>query len=165
MAAKDDIQNEEGIYLTREGQKKLEEELEMLTTTKRHELAEKLQHAIAQGDLSENAEYQEAKEEQAFLEGRIREIEETLKSATIISGSGGKGSAVRIGSTVELERADRKKGKATYTIVGVEEANPFEQRISHQSPLGQALLGHRTGETVEVSTPNGPAKWKIKKTK
>lgn len=161
----DDIQNDDGIYLTKEGQKKLEEELEELTTTKRHEIAEKLQHAIAQGDLSENAEYQEAKEEQAFVEGRIREVEETLKSATIISSSAKNSSAVRIGSTVDLERADRKKGNATYTIVGVEEADPFEQRISHQSPLGQALLGRRTGEVVEVNTPNGTAKWKIKKTK
>ena len=153
----------EGIYLTKAGQEKLQKELEDLTTTKRHEIAEKLQHAIAQGDLSENAEYAEAKEEQAFVEGRVREIEETLKGATIIS-TGAKGSSVRVGSTVDLERVG-KKTKATYTIVGVEEADPFEQRISHQSPLGMALVGHRSGEIVEVSTPNGMVKWKIKKTK
>lgn len=153
----------EGTYLTKEGKTKLEAELEELSTTKRHEISEKLRHAIAQGDLSENAEYAEAKEEQAFLEGRIREIEEALANATIISG--GKSTTVRIGSTVDIERTDRKKEKVTYTIVGTEEANPFEGLISHHSPLGLGLIGNRTGDIIEINTPNGPAKWKIKKIK
>ena len=158
-----DKESTTGTYLTKEGKKKLEQELEELTTTRRHELAEKLQHAIAQGDLSENAEYAEAKEEQAFLEGRIREIEETLLTATIISS--GKSSTVRIGSTVSLERADRKKDSATYTIVGTEESDPLDGKISHHSPLGQALIGGKAGDVVEVNTPGGAAKWKIKKIK
>jgi len=154
--------NDEQKYLTKEGYETLKRELEELTTVKRRELAEKLQHAIGQGDLSENAEYQEAKEEQAFLEGRIRELESTLSSATIISG--GKGSTVRIGSTVALERGSSKK-PVNYTIVGVEEADPMVSKISHQSPLGSALLGRRAGEAVDVNTPRGVVKWKIKAVK
>jgi len=150
-------------YLTKQGLKKLQEELAELTTTKRQELAEKLQHAIGQGDLSENAEYQEAKEEQAFLEGRVREVENILSKAIIIE-SGRKSSTVKIGSTVEIERVGAKR-KETFTIVGAEEADPFEGRISHQSPLGMALIGHRAGDTVSAATPAGPAKWKLKKLK
>jgi transcription elongation factor GreA len=157
-----DTNNDEQKYLTKEGYENLKKELEELTTVKRRELAEKLQHAISQGDLSENAEYQEAKEEQAFLEGRIRELETVLASATIIAG--GRGSTVKIGSTVSLERGSSKKPQS-FTIVGVQEADPLAQKISHQSPLGAALLGRRSGETVSVNTPNGVVKWKIKSVK
>lgn len=158
------VDTKEGKYLTKKGVAQLKQELEELTGVKRKETSQKLQHAIGQGDLSENAEYAEAKEEQAFLEGRIHEIEETLANAKIIGSVKEHGSGVRIGSTVDLENIGAKR-KTTFTIVGTEETNPQEGRISHHSPLGQALLGHKTGEVVEVSTPSGIAKWKIKKVK
>ena len=128
----------------------------------RHTLAEKLQRAISAGELSENADYQEAKEEQAFLEGRISELEQSIASAVVIEERHG-GGAVRVGSTVVVERigAGRKR-ESVFTIVGSEEADPGDGKISYLSPLGAALLGHKGGEKIEFATPSGPAKWHIR---
>ena len=150
-------------YITKEGLEKLKQELDYLKTTKRKEIAERLKQAIAFGDLSENAAYHEAKEAQAFMEGRILELEEIVRNAVIISNGKNK-DAVNIGSTVALEMvACDKKEKFKFTIVGMQEANPSEGKISNESPLGKTLLGRKNGETVEVETPTGKIKYKILK--
>src|SRR3989344_4521912 len=150
-------------YVTREGLERLKREYEELKTTKSRELAEKLQRAISAGDLSENADYQEAKEEQAFLEGRIAELEEAIASAEIIEEqTGGASAIVKVGSTVLAER--RGKGahwKGAFMIVGTEETSPEEGKISHVSPLGAALIGKRIGDEVKIMTPQGAATWRI----
>lgn len=152
-------------YVTKDGLKRLKEELTELKTTRRKELSEKLQRAISSGDLAENAEYQEAKEEQAFVEGRINELEQTITSAIVIEEQHGT-TTVKIGSTVLLERLDKgKRRDAIYTIVGSEEANPIDGKISYVSPLGAAIVGRRAGEKVEITTPAGPATWKIRAVK
>ncbi len=139
-------------YLTPEGKLKLEEELEHLKTTRRKELAERLNFAIKQGDLSENADYIAAKEEQAFLEGRIRTIENMLRHVSIIEDQ--TGGAVRIGSRVTVAEVGYDDPE-TFSIVGAAEADPTKQRISNESPLGRALLGRHIGDQVEVDAPAG----------
>lgn len=139
-------------YLTPEGKLKLEEELEHLNTTRRKELAERLNFAIKQGDLSENADYIAAKEEQAFLEGRIRTIENMLRHVSIIEDQ--TGGAVRIGSRVTVAEVGYDDPE-TFSIVGAAEADPTKQRISNESPLGRALLGRHIGDQVEVDAPAG----------
>lgn len=152
-------------YITREGLEKLKNELEELKTTKRQEIAEKLQSSIAFGDLSENAEYQEAKEEQAFLEGRINELETAVESAIIIdtnyNNHGLK--VVSLGSRVVIEQINPSGPKSTFVIVGSEEASPTEGRISNASPIGTVLLGHKEGELVSAKTPGGVKNYKILK--
>lgn len=141
-------------YLTPEGAEKLRRELKELIEVKRPELAAKLKDAIAQGDLSENADYHDAKEQQAFLEGRINQLEHSLRSATIIEETKGKRSeVVIIGSEVTVE----EKGEAaeTYKIVGAAEADPERGYISNESPLGAALLSHKKGDKIKVQTPSG----------
>ncbi len=152
-------------YITREGLEKLKHELEELKTTKRKEIAEKLQRSIAFGDLSENAEYQEAKEEQAFLEGRISELEAAAESAIIIdTNSNSHGvRVVSLGSKVIIEPTSPSGPKATFVIVGSEEAAPSEGRISNASPIGMVLLGHKEGEAVSAKTPGGVRNYKILK--
>ncbi len=145
-------------YLTPEGAQRLQEELEHLKTVKRQELARRLREAIQMGDLSENADYIAAKEEQGFLEGRIQELESLLRKAIIIENDGHK-DEVDLGATVTIQEDGLPP--ETYTIVGATEANPAQGRISHESPMGKALLGHRVGEEVEVETPNGKYKVKI----
>jgi len=146
-------------YVTKEGLVRLKKEFEELKTVKRKELAEKLQRATAYGDLSENAEYHEAKEEQAFIEGRIAELEIMMEQAEIIAPhSGGE---VAIGSTVVVEREDQRSKQQVFTIVGFEEARPEEGKISNDSPVGKALLGYKPGHVVEVMTPVGKVKWRI----
>jgi transcription elongation factor GreA len=145
-------------YLTPEGKLKLEAELEDLTTNKRRELAERLNFAIKQGDLSENADYIAAKEEQAFLEGRIRTIEAMLRNVTIIEEQSG--GAARLGSRVRVQEAGADDDEM-FSIVGAAEANPLEGKISNESPLGNALLGKHVGDEVEVEAPNGRIKFKI----
>lgn len=148
-------------YVTKEGLKRMREELKELKTTRRRELAEKLQRAIAAGDLSENAEYAEAKEEQAFMEGRIAELERAVASAVVIEER--HSVTVKIGSTVLVERIDKgHKRQVAFAIVGSEETDPAGGKISYLSPLGAALMGHRSGDIVEITTPSGAAKWKIK---
>lgn len=144
-------------FLTKEGLEKLKNELDELRTVKRKEIAERVQQAKEFGDLSENAEYVEAKNEQSFIEGRILEIENILKNVTIFK-QGTKSDVVRIGSTVT---ASNDNGKKTYTIVGSNEANPTEGRISNQSPLGQCFLGKRVGDAIEVTAPKGKVHYRI----
>ncbi len=143
---------ERDLYLTPEGAQKLRAELEQLRGPKRQALAKTLRHAVQQGDLSENADYIAAKEEQAFLEGRILDLETLLREAVIVEG-GGPAGEVGIGSTVVVS-VDGGEHE-TFQVVGVAEAKPREGKISHESPIGQALLGHRAGDTVRASTPGG----------
>lgn len=141
------------VYITEEGLQSLHQELEYLTTVKRLELSDRLQKAIAQGDLSENADYHDAKQEQGFLEGRILELQDTLRRAQVIKEHG-PSDRVRVGSTVTvLEEGGEEE--ETYRIVGVHEAAPGDGLISNESPFGHALLGAKVGETVRVSTPAG----------
>ncbi len=148
------------VYLTSEGIKKLEDRLEYLTSTRRSEIADRIKAAIALGDLSENSEYIEAKNEQAFLEGEIVQIETTLRHAQIIKAEDIDGSQVIMGAVVELKDLDSKK-KITYTLVGPNEADPFAGKISNESPIGIALMDKKTGDTVTITTPRGEKHLKI----
>ena len=145
-------------YLTISGVEKLRNELNELTTVRRPELARRLRTAIQMGDLSENADYITTKEEQAFLEGKILEIEEMLRSAVVISEHLDL-QEVSIGATVTIVANGAPPEK--YTLVGPAEADPASGRISHESPIGQALLGKSVGETVIATTPSGQMKLKI----
>jgi len=145
-------------YLTPEGKLKLEEELEYLKTTKRKELAERLNFAIKQGDLSENADYIAAKEDQAFLEGRIRTLENMLRHVTLIEEQ--TGGEVRLGSRVTVSEVGADDPE-TFLIVGAAEADPTRQRISNESPLGRALLGKHIGDEVEIDAPAGKITFQI----
>ena len=150
-------------FLTKEGHQKLQEELEHLRTVKRQEVAERLHEAMEGGELIENAEYEAAKNEQAFVEGRIQELEMILASARIIEDNGKKekGGMIQVGSTVVIKEDDG--GPEKYTIVGAAEANPREGRISNESPIGKAILNRRAGEEVAVEAPGGTFKVKIVK--
>ena len=147
------------FLLTNEGLVSLKAELVELTTTKRVDIAQRLKEAKADGDLSENAMYDAARDEQQFVEGRIAEIEHILKHTKIIEGKS-KGGAVTLGSTVHVELKD---GKQQYTIVGSTEANPDLGRISNDSPIGKALLGKKPGDEVHVEVPAGKLTYKITK--
>lgn len=145
-------------YLTQSGVDKLSHELHMLTTVQRPELAARLRAAIQMGDLSENADYITAKEEQAFLEGRILELQEMLSGAVIINTQTNN-EEVSIGATVTIVEGDSPPEK--YTLVGPAEADPSSGRISHESPLGKALLGKRIGERTTAHTPAGDFSYEI----
>lgn len=150
------------IRLTREGYQKLEEELRYLKTVKRKEIADKISHALSFGDLSENAEYEAAKNEQAFIEGRILALEEKLRRAEIVDEEVVEEGfdRVRLGVRVVLENLD--KGKIVeYSIVDSVEADPSAQKISFESPLAQALIGRTRGEVVEVKVPAGVVRYRI----
>jgi len=140
------------IFITLDGIKKIREELELLTNTKRLELAQRLRHAVEMGDLSENADYIKAKEDQAFLEGRIQELEYILREATIIEPQV-QNDSVQIGSIVKISYAGGDP--ETFQIVGVTEANPRQGKISHESPIGKALVGKKAGDHAMVQTPAG----------
>jgi len=144
-------------YLSEEGLEKIKQELHELKTKKRQEIAARLEHAKTLGDLSENAEYQEAKEEQSLVETKIAELEEIIRQAVVIA-KGHRLDEVSIGSTVIVKS---EAGEETYTIVGSEEANPAEGKISNESPLGRAFLGHKIGEVVKVKTPGGMMEFTI----
>ena len=146
--------------LTQDGYNKLEEELEYLKTGKRKEVAERLKVAISFGDLSENAEYDEAKNEQAKLEEQILKLDEKLRKAVIIDESQIDLDIVMVGSIVKLYDFDFDE-EIEYSIVGSAEADPFEGKISNESPVGKALLGARVGEVVEVQVPDGANKFKV----
>ncbi len=150
------------VYLTSEGQKKLEEELEHLRTVRRHEVAQRLHEAMEDGELIENAEYEAAKNEQAFIEGRILELERMLAKAQLIKPSK-KTDVVQIGSTVVVKQDGQQS--ETYTIVGAAEANPKEGLISNESPLGQALLDQAVGDEIKVQAPAGTLSFQIVKIK
>ncbi len=152
-------------FLTKEGYQKLQEELDYLRTVKRQEVAQRLHEAMEGGELIENAEYEAAKNEQAFVEGRIQELEMLLATARVIEESekGQKSGVVTIGSTVTIQEEGFEP--ETYTIVGAVEANPRQGKISNESPIGRAILNHRIGDVVQVETPSGTYKVKILKVK
>ena len=149
----------EQAYLTKQGEADLRNELKELIEVKRPELAQRLKEAIAQGDLKENADYHDAKEQQGFIEGRIQHIEAILRDATVVEDQG-PSDEVRIGSTVVI-REEGTDEDEEYKIVGSAEANPRERKISQKSPIGEALLGKKKGRKVRVKTPDGPVKFKI----
>jgi transcription elongation factor GreA len=148
------------VYITKDGLKKIHEELEHLKTVKREELAAKLQAAIAQGDLSENADYHAAKEEQGFIEGRIRDLEDSLRRAQVIEDDV-PADRVSVGNKVTVVE-EGYDDLETYHIVGPHEANPGNGRISNESPFGRALLGAKKGQTVSVETPGGQIRLTVK---
>ncbi len=143
-------------YLSEAGLEKLKQELHELKITKRQEIATRLEHAKTLGDLSENAEYQEAKEEQSLVESQIMEFEEKIREAVVIKGH--RTDVVSIGSSARVGSGGVEN---TYTIVGSEEASPAEGRISNESPMGKAFLGHKVGDDVEVRTPGGVMVYRI----
>ena len=146
--------------LTREGVRKLEEELEDLKVVKRMEVAERIKTAIAFGDLSENAEYDAAKNQQAFIEGRIREIEQMLRQAHVVEDDEVSLDTVGVGNTVRVYDLDFNE-EDEYNIVGATEADPKRLFISNESPIGQALLGKHVGDEVEFATPGGVNRMRI----
>jgi transcription elongation factor GreA len=148
------------IYLTPEGEEKLKAELAELKGPRRDELSQRLRSAIQMGDLSENADYHKAKEDQGFLEGRIKEIEAILRGAVIIEKNANQG-VVSIGSHITIQEDDFEP--ETYHLVGPTEADPRKGRISHESPIGRALLDKKVGDFVEADAPGGKIKFKILK--
>lgn len=146
--------------MTYEGVKKLESELEYLKTVKRKEITEKIKVALGYGDLSENSEYDEAKNEQAFVEGKIVQLENMLKNASVIDESEISVDIVSVGCTVKVYDFDFDE-EVNYTIVGSTEADPMNFKISNESPVGKALIGHGVGDEVLAVVPNGTSKFKI----
>lgn len=151
--------NKETI-LTPEGLQKLEEELDHLKVVKRQEIAERIKEARTFGDISENAEYDEAKNAQAELELRIEKLENILKFAIIVDDDDIPKGVVYVGSIVKVKNLDDKQ-EETFEIVGAREADPFNQKISHESPIGAALMGKKKGESVEVIAPGGKLHYKV----
>jgi transcription elongation factor GreA len=147
-------------YLTRQGYTKLQEELEHLRTVKRQEVAQRLHEAMEGGELIEDAEYEAAKNEQAFVEGRIQELEMLLANARVVDESGVR-DTVQVAARVTIQEDDNDP--ETYTIVGPAEANPREGKISNESPLGRALMDHRAGDLVKVDAPGGSFTVKVLK--
>ena len=145
------------LYLSKEGLENLKKELEDLKQ-QRVDITQKIKEAREFGDLSENAEYQEAKIRQSFIEGRIEEIDSMLKTAKIIDGNGHANGVVGLGSTVLASVAGKE---VTLHVTGSSEADPIQGKISNESPLGQALLGRRVGEVVKLATPDGDREYKI----
>ncbi|MCG7410740.1 transcription elongation factor GreA [Paenibacillus sp. ACRRX] len=148
------------VILTQDGLKKLEEELDNLKSVKRREVAERIKVAIGYGDISENSEYEDAKNEQAFIEGRVITLEKMLRNARIINNDDINTDIVSIGSTVIVE--DLEYGdKMEYAIVGTAESDPLKNKISNESPVGKAILGKGVGTVVDVSVPAGVIQYKI----
>jgi transcription elongation factor GreA len=148
------------VILTPEGYEKLKQEIEYLSTDKRREVAERIRIAREFGDIAENAEYDDAKNEQMLLEHRIATLEERMRDARVISKKDIAKDVVSIGSKVRLRDVAAKE-TVEYHIVGSAEANPTEQKLSNESPVGKAIIGRKKGETVEVTTPRGALKYKI----
>jgi len=152
--------SEKEVILTQEGLKKLEEELEHLKSVKRREVAERIKVAIGYGDISENSEYEDAKNEQAFVEGRVITLEKMLRNARIINSDEVDVNTVSIGSVVILK--DMEFGDTVeYTIVGTAESDPFQNKISNESPVGKAILGKKKGSMVDVTVPAGTIQYQI----
>jgi len=155
-----EIMSDKETILTVEGLKKLEEELEQLKTVRRREVAARIKQAIEFGDISENSEYEDAKNEQAFIEGNIMALEKKLRNARVIDANDVDVATVSVGSTVKIE--DLGSGEILeYTIVGSVEADPAKNKISNESPVGKALLGHIIGDVVEINVPLGIIKFKV----
>lgn len=146
--------------MTYEGVKKLEDELEYLKTVKRKEITEKIKVALSFGDLSENSEYDDAKNEQAFVEGRIVQLENMLKNASVIDDSEIPTDIVSVGAIVTVKDYDFDE-EVDYTIVGSAEADPLNNRISNESPVGRGLVGKKIGDIVEIQVPDGVSKYEI----
>lgn len=152
--------NEKEIVLTREGLAKLEHELDDLKTIHRREVNDRIRQAKEFGDISENAEYEDAKQEQAFVEGRIMKLEQMVRNARLIDEGEYDDGEVHLGSTVKVK--DLAKGDThEFTIVGSAESDPPNHRLSNESPLGSALLGRKKGDSIDVTTPRGVTKYKI----
>jgi transcription elongation factor GreA len=149
----------QGLLVTPEGYQKLRDELERLKTVQRKEVANRIREAKQFGELIDNSEYEEAKSEQAYVEGRILELQRLLQNAIVIGPTEGPSDQVRVGSLVKLK--DKAGKKIEYTIVGPVEADPGNHRISYQSPVGQALVGRSKGEKVTVTTPGGTVSYTI----
>jgi len=156
------VKKEKGkeVLLTPSGLRKLEEELDILKSLRRREIAQRIKQAREFGDLTENSEYEDAKNEQAFIEGRILTLEKILRNARIIDGESAATGEVGVGSTVVL-RDMEDGGEFEYTIVGSVETDPMDKKISNESPVGRAILGKRKGNVVEISVPAGLVKFKI----
>ncbi|MFD0869654.1 transcript cleavage factor [Chlamydia abortus] len=152
--------SEKEVILTQEGLKKLEEELENLKSVKRREVAERIKIAIGYGDISENSEYEDAKNEQAFIEGRIITLEKMLRNARIINNDEVDTDTVSIGSIVTLKDIEFND-TFEYTIVGTAESDPSQNKISNESPVGKAILGKKKGAVVDVNVPAGIIQYEI----
>jgi transcription elongation factor GreA len=152
------------IVLTAEGLTKLQNELDELKTVHRRDVNDRIRQAKEYGDLSENAEYEDAKQEQAFIEGRILKLEAMIRNARLIDESEYVADEVHLGAIVKVKDL-KNSGGYEFSIVGSAEADPGNHRISNESPLGQALMGHKKGETVDVVTPRGVVKYKIEQIK
>ena len=148
------------VVLTPDGKRKLDEELNELKTVKRVEIAKEIEVARSFGELSENAEYDEAKNEQARIEGRIRDLEEMLRNAEVVDQAGQPAGVVGVGSAVRVFDLEYEE-EDTYTLVGATEADPSKLKVSTESPIGKALIGARVGEVVEAQTPGGVIKLRI----
>lgn len=151
---------EKKYVMTYEGVKKLEEELEYLKTTKRKEITERIKVALGYGDLSENSEYDEAKNDQAFVEGRIMQLENMLKNASVVDETDVSTDIVSVGSIVKVKDYDFDE-EVEFTIVGSAEADPMENKISNESPVGMGLVGKKVGDIVEIPVPDGVSKYEI----
>lgn len=156
--------NEKETILTAEGLAKLQNELDELKTVHRKEVNDRIRQAKEYGDLSENAEYEDAKQEQAFIEGRILKLEAMIRNSRIIDESEYAPDEVHLGATVKVKDL-KNNDNYEFHIVGSAEADPGSKRISNESPLGRALIGHKKGDTVDVSTPRGVVKYKIESIK
>src|SRR5919201_3490678 len=152
--------DEKPVLLTKEGLKALEEELEQLVSVRRGEVAERIRHAREFGDITENAEYTEAKNEQSLVEGRIQTLDLLLRNAVVIEDEPREKGVVSLGAKVKV-RLEDGDGEESYEIVGAAAADPLHGRISNESPLGSALLGHSAGDVVEWDAPNGASEVKI----
>ena len=155
--------DDKAVLVTKVGLTKLVDELKEYKEVRRKEVAARLKEAIAYGDLSENSEYEEAKNEQAFVEGRIVELEKMIKNAQIITDDKSGQDTVQIGTTVTVQNVTENDDAETYTIVGSTEANPIESKISNESPIGSALLGKTKGDMIKVKVPAGVFEYKILK--
>ncbi|MDR2661299.1 MAG: transcription elongation factor GreA [Lactobacillaceae bacterium] len=147
--------DEEKVFpMTQEGLDKIKDELDNLITVRRAEIAQRIKEARQFGDLSENSEYQSAKDDQAFIEGRIVKLQNMIQYAQVINSADVAKNEVSLGKKVTFKEIPNGNDES-YTIVGSAEADPFENKISNESPMGQALIGHKTGETIEIPLPNG----------
>ncbi|OLZ09174.1 transcription elongation factor GreA [Sulfobacillus thermosulfidooxidans] len=150
------------LLVSEEGLKKLESELEYLKTVRRHEISERIKTAREFGDISENSEYEDAKNEQAFVEGRIQTIEKMLRQAKVVNSDNADPTAVHIGSVVTVKDLE-EDFEEEYTVVGAAEADPNKNHISNESPVGKALMGAKVGQIVEVSAPVGKIRMQVMK--
>ena len=156
--------NDKEVILTLDGLNKLEKELETLKTVRRREVAERIRQALELGDISENSEYEDAKNEQGFIEGRILSVEKMLRNAKVIDEKEVQAGVVRVGCKVTLIDVSTKE-EVEYMIVGSAEADPLQFRISNESPVGRSLVGQKVGTVVNVNVPMGTLQYKIKSVK